>query len=156
MRSPHSRELDQWLRDHLDRAEIEEAIQALSAGYVYKIASLERQLASKEPDPQTRLINFPRFVEQLEKFLSIEQRSAWCAIGLASVATLPSFNDTDGPAASDRIIGRVARLLQQQVRAGDLVSRTPQAAFCFLVSRLSGPERALAIGERFRDAVERC
>src|SRR6185436_6343608 len=152
MGSHQSRELEQWLRDHLDRADLEEAIQSLSAGFVYKIASLERRLADKEPDPKTRLINFPRFVEQLEKFLAVEQRSRWCAIGLAAIA-IPG-NQTNGHAASDRVVGRVARLLQQQVRADDLVSRTPHQAFCFLIPRLSGQERAFAVGERFRNAVE--
>jgi diguanylate cyclase (GGDEF)-like protein len=155
MGSLQSRELEQWLRDHLDRADLEEAIQSLSAGFVYKIASLERRLADKEPDPKTRLINFPRFVEQLEKFLAIEQRSRWCAIGLAGIAIADSANRTNGHAAFDRVIGRVARLLQQQVRADDLMSRTPHQAFCFLIPRLSGQERAFAVGERFRNAVER-
>lgn len=155
MRPPQSRELEQWLHEHLDRADLEEAIQALSAGFVCKIASLERQLAGKEPDPTTRLINFPRFIEQLEKFLAIEQRSRWCAIGLAGLATTESRNATDGHAACDRTIARVARLLQQQLRSDDLVSRTPHHAFCFLVSRLSGDEEAFAIGERLRETVER-
>jgi len=155
MGSQQSRELEEWLREHRNRADLEEAVRALSAGFVYKIASLERRLAGKEPDPKTKLINFPRFVEQLEKFLAIEQRSRWCAIGLAGVATLESRHDTDRPAASDRIVARVARVLQRQVRSDDLVSRTPHQAFCFLVPCLSGQDHAFAIGERFRDAVER-
>jgi GGDEF domain-containing protein len=151
MGSQQSRELEEWLREHRNRADLEEAVQALSAGFVYKIASLERRLAGREPDPKTKLINFPRFVEQLEKFLAIEQRSRWCAIGLAGIATLESRHDTAG----DRIVARVARVLQQQVRSDDLVSRTPHQAFCFLVPCLPGEEHAFAIGERFRAAVER-
>src|SRR6185295_2205355 len=70
------------------------------------------------------------------------------------IATLEPRRDTDGHAASDRIVARAARLLQQQVRSDDLVSRTPQRAFCFLIPRLSGQEKAFAVGERLRDAVE--
>ena len=212
---PQSRdELQRWLRDHLNlapdlqpavfgaidsvftrhkqllEAAKEEAIQALSASFVYKIANLQRRLSEKETavssiaryfeqlvadladkahrDPKTQLLNFPRFTEQLEGFLAVEQRSWWCAIGLADIARLKSYNDTHGHAVGDRIITRVARLLQQQVRSDDLVSRKTEKApapelhsrfggdeFCFFVPRLSGREKAFAIGERFREAVER-
>ena len=68
----------------------------------------------------------------------------------------------------DRIIGRVARLLQEQARSDDLVARKHTGApppelhsrfggdeFCFLIPRLEGHEKAYAISERFREAVER-
>jgi diguanylate cyclase (GGDEF)-like protein len=212
---PQSRdELQQWLCEYLDLApELQpavfgaidsvftrhkqlwetargEAMQALSARFVYQIAKLQRRLSEKETavsvisqyfeqlvadladkthrDPKTQLITFPRFTEQLEAFLAVEQRSRWCAIGLADIARLKSYNDTHGHAVGDRIIGRVARLLQEQVRSDDLVSRKPDSAaaselhsrfggdeFCFLVPRLSGHEKAFTIGERFREAVER-
>jgi diguanylate cyclase (GGDEF)-like protein len=211
---PQSRDdLQRWLCEHLDlapdlqpavfgaidsvftrhkqlwEASREEAIQALSAGFAYKIANLQRKLSDKETavssisqhfeqlvadlaeqpyrDPKTKLLNFPRFIEQLEAFLAVEQRSAWCAIGLADIARLKSYNDTHGHAVGDRIIGRVARLLQEQVRSDDLVSRKPDTAatsephsrfggdeFCFMVPRLSGHDKAFAIGERLRGAVE--
>jgi hypothetical protein len=31
-------------------------------------------------DPKTRLMNFRRFIEQLEAFLALEQRGRWCAV----------------------------------------------------------------------------
>src|SRR5882724_9836057 len=115
---PQSRnELQQWLCEHLNvapdlqpavvgaidsvfsrhkqlwEASKEEAIQAVSARFVYKIATLQRKLSEKETavsnisqhfeqlvadladkahrDPKTKLINFPRFTEQLETFLAV-------------------------------------------------------------------------------------
>ena len=212
---PQSRDdLQQWLCDHLHvpphvqpavfgaidsvftrhrqlwETAKDDALQALVAAFVYRIANLQRQLSEKDAaaarlsqhfeqlvaelteksrrDPKTNLINFPRFTEQLETFLAVEQRSRWCAVGLADIARLKSYNDRFGHAVGDRIIGRVARLLQEQVRSGDLVARKPDRTavtelhsrfggdeFCFLVPRLAGPEMAFDIAERFRRAVER-
>jgi diguanylate cyclase (GGDEF)-like protein len=199
---PQSRhELKSWLQKHLDLApdlrsivfaaidsvftrhkrlldaSKEEAVQALSAGFVYKIARLQRQLSEKETagirisqyidqlvadlthrshrDPKTKLMSFARFTGQVESFLSLEQRSRWCAIGMADIARLKSYNATHGLAVGDLIIGRVAQLLRDQARSDDLHSRFGGDEFCFMIPGLRGPEKAYAIGERFREAVER-
>ena len=199
---PHSRhELQSWLHKHLYLApdlrvvvlaaidsvltrhkqlletSKQEAIQALSAGFAYKIARLQRQLSEKgtaatsishyvgqlladltagsHRDPKTTLISVARFTNQFESFLSFEQRSRWCAIGVADIARLESYNDTRGRALSDLIIRRVAQLLRDQARADDLHSRFKGNEFCFLIPGLQGPEKVYAIGERFRRAVER-
>src|ERR1043166_7097971 len=213
VRYPQSREeLRQWLCEHLDlpagmqpvvfaaidavltrhrqlrESSKQEALQALSAGFISKIAYLQRKLSEKETtvskisryferlvadlsekahcDPKTKLLNFPRSTQQFETFLAVEQRSRWCAIGLADIARLKAYNVTHGHLLGDRIIWRVARLMQDQVRADDLLSRKPDRPasevhsrfggdeFCFLVPGLSGPRNAFEIGERFREAVE--
>jgi diguanylate cyclase (GGDEF)-like protein len=211
---PQSRtELEQWLHEHLNLApDLEsavvtaidsvftrhkqlyetskaEAIQALTAGFVYRIARVQQQLSERESavtsmaryfgqlvadladksnlDPKTKLMDFVRFTEQFEAFVSLEQRSQWCAVGMIDIARLKFYNDTHGHAVGDRIIERVARLLQEQARSDDLVAKhhaapTPELhsrfggdEFCFLIPRLAGHEKAFAIGERFRVAVER-
>jgi diguanylate cyclase (GGDEF)-like protein len=199
---PHSRhELKAWLHEHLDlapdlqfivftaidsvfirhkqlfEASKDEAIQALSAGFAYKIARLQRQLSEKETtvisiahyleklmadlthrsqrDPKTKLLSFPRFTQQCRSFLSLEQRSRWCAIGMVGVARLKFFNDTYGHAVGNLISRRVAQLLREQARSDDLHSRFGGDEFCFLIPGLRGPEKAYAIGERLREAIER-
>jgi diguanylate cyclase (GGDEF)-like protein len=208
------RELQAWIREHLELApgiqsgllaaidtvftrhtqlgqeSREEAMQALRAGFAYKIARLELELREKEAiissisqyfeqlvadlteksrrDPKTKLMNFARFTEQFESFLALEQRGRWCAIGLADIARFKSYNDAHGHAVGDRIIERVALLLREQARSEDLVARERCGAlsavlhsrfggdeFCFLIPRLPGHQKAYAIGERFREAVER-
>src|SRR5215212_6972573 len=119
-------------------------------------------------DPKTKLMNFGRFTEQLESFLALEQRGRWCAVGLVDITGFKWYNDALGHSVGDRIIERVAALLREQVRSDDLLAQErlgPRSKdlharfggdeFCFLVPDLAGCHQAHAIGERFREAVER-
>src|SRR5881394_4288157 len=118
-------------------------------------------------DPKTKLMNFARFTEQLESFLALEQRVRWSAVGLVDITGFKWYNDALGHAVGDRIIERVAALLREQVRSDDLLAqeRGQRSAdlharlggdeFCFLVPELADYHQAHAIGERFREAVER-
>ena len=119
-------------------------------------------------DPKTKLMNFGRFTEQLESFLALEQRGRWCAVGLVDITGFKWYNDALGHAVGDRIIERVAALLREQARSDDLLAqerpgpRNPDLharfggdEFCFMVPDLSECSQAHAVGERFREAVER-
>ncbi|HEY6214383.1 MAG TPA: GGDEF domain-containing protein [Vicinamibacterales bacterium] len=118
-------------------------------------------------DPKTKLMNFGRFTEQLESFLALEQRGRWSAVGLVDITGFKWYNDALGHAVGDRIIERVAALLREQVRSDDLLAqeRGSRSAdlharlggdeFCFLIPDLADYHQAHAIGERFREAVER-
>ena len=120
-------------------------------------------------DPKTKLMNFGRFTEQLESFLALEQRGRWCAIGLVDITGFKWYNDALGHAVGDQIIERVAHLLREQARSDDLIAQERHGAsrpqdlharlggdeFCFLIPDLTDCHQAYAIGERFREAVER-
>src|SRR3954467_5228548 len=119
-------------------------------------------------DPKTKLMNFGRFTEQLESFLALEQRGRWCAIGLVDITGFKWYNDALGHAVGDRIIERVATLLREQARSDDLLAQErpgPRSQdlharfggdeFCFMVPDLAACSQAHAVGERFREAVER-
>src|SRR5881398_3323438 len=127
-------------------------------------------------DPKTKLMNFGRFTEQLESFLALEQRGRWCAVGLVDITGFKWYNDALGHPVGDRIIERVAALLREQVRSDDLLAQErlghasqerpgPRARdlharfggdeFCFLIPDLAACHQAHAVGERFREAVER-
>src|SRR5262245_60069022 len=127
-------------------------------------------------DPKTKLMNFSRFTEQLESFLALEQRGRWCAVGLVDITAFKWYNDALGHPVGDRIIERVAALLREQVRSDDLLAQErvghasqdrvgPRSKdlharfggdeFCFLIPDLAACHQAHAIGERFREAVER-
>jgi diguanylate cyclase (GGDEF)-like protein len=119
-------------------------------------------------DPKTKLMNFSRFTEQLESFLALEQRGRWCAVGLVDITGFKWYNDALGHAVGDRIIERVATILREQARSDDLLAQErlgPRSQdlharfggdeFCFLVPDLAECHQAHAVGERFREAVER-
>jgi GGDEF domain-containing protein len=170
-----------------------EAIQAVSAGFTERMNKMREELSARDAtvssiaryfedlvadltdrvhrDPKTKLMNFRRFVEQLEAFLALEQRGRWCAVGLVDITSFKWYNDTLGHALGDRIIDRVARLLREQVRSDDLIAqethddpdaRTGQELharfggdeFCFLIPDLDHFSDAWVIAERFREAVE--
>src|SRR6186997_2846152 len=119
-------------------------------------------------DPKTKLMNFGRFTEQLESFLALEQRGRWCAVGLVDITGFKWYNDALGHAVGDRIIERVATLLREQARSDDLLAQErpgPRSQdlharfggdeFCFMIPDLAECSQAHAVGERFREAVER-
>jgi diguanylate cyclase (GGDEF)-like protein len=119
-------------------------------------------------DPKTKLMNFSRFTEQLEAFLALEQRGQWSAVGLVDITGFKWYNDALGHAVGDRIIERVAHLLREQARSDDLIAQDRAGKrsedlharfggdeFCFLIPDLYECSQAHAIGERFREAVER-
>jgi diguanylate cyclase (GGDEF)-like protein len=169
----------------------QEAIQAVSAGFTERMNKMREELSARDAtvssisryfeelvadltdrvhrDPKTRLMNFRRFIEQLEAFLALEQRGNWCAVGLVDITSFKWYNDTLGHALGDRIIDRVARLLREQIRSDDLIAqespdlRVAQELharfggdeFCFLIPELDDPDDAWVIAERFREAVER-
>ena len=173
----------------------QEAIQAVSAGFTERMNRMREELSARDAtvssiakyfedlvadltdrvhrDPKTRLMNFRRFIEQLEAFLALEQRGRWSAVGLVDITSFKWYNDTLGHALGDRIIDRVARLLREQIRSDDLIAQEsiqdePEARtgqelharfggdeFCFLIPDLDHFTDAWVIAERFREAVER-
>jgi diguanylate cyclase (GGDEF)-like protein len=168
----------------------QEAIQAVSAGFGERMNRMREELSARDAtvssiakyfedlvadltdkvhrDPKTRLMNFRRFVDQLEAFLALEQRGQWSAVGLVDITSFKWYNDTLGHAVGDRIIERVARLLREQIRSDDLIAQErPDAQgqelharfggdeFCFLIPDLAHYSDAWVIAERFREAVAR-
>ena len=172
------------------QASKQEALQAMSTGFSDRMRRMREELAARETtvssitkyfeqlvadltdrahrDPKTRLMNFRRFIERLERFLELEQRGHWCAVGLVDIRSFKKFNDTYGHALGDRIIERVARLLCEQIRANDIVAQDGSTdeshelharfggdEFCFLIPDLTHAHDGWIIAERFRTAVER-
>jgi GGDEF domain-containing protein len=173
----------------------QEAIQAVSTGFTERMNRMREELSARDAtvssiaryfedlvadltdrvhrDPKTRLMNFRRFIEQLEAFLALEQRGRWCAVGLVDLTSFKWYNDTLGHAMGDQIIDRVARLLREQIRSDDLIAqesvhgdtearmgqelhaRFGGDEFCFLIPDLDHYSDAWVIAERFREAVER-
>jgi GGDEF domain-containing protein len=177
-------------QEHLWQASKDEAIKALLAGFGERMAALRHELVERDAtvsnishyferlvseltdktrrDPKTKLMNLGRFMEQLESFLALEQRTRWCAVGLVDITGFKWYNDALGHAVGDRIIERVATILGEQIRSDDLIAQETGGGrsrdlharlggdeFCFLIPDLADYGVAWLIAERFRDAVER-
>jgi diguanylate cyclase (GGDEF)-like protein len=168
----------------------DEAIKALLEGFAERMTALRNEIVERDEtvsnishyferlvgeltdktrrDPKTKLMHFGRFMEQLESFLALEQRTRWCAVGLVDITGFKWYNDALGHAVGDRIIERVATILGEQIRSDDLIAqesgrgrsrdlhaRLGGDEFCFLIPDLADYGVAWLIAERFRDAVER-
>jgi diguanylate cyclase (GGDEF)-like protein len=169
----------------------EEAIQALSSGFNEKLARLRNELSAKDAtvssiaryfedlvgnlterthrDAKTKLMNFDWFMQQLERFLELEQRVRYCAVGLSDIARFKWYNDALGHALGDQVLEHVARLLREHIRSDDVLLMQEMTArrrpdlharfggdeFCFLIPDLNSGREAGAVAERFRSSVER-
>ncbi len=168
----------------------EEAIQAISSGFNEKLARLRSELSAKDAtvssiaryfedlvghltershrDAKTKLMNFDWFMQQLERFLELEQRVRYCAVGLADIARFKWYNDTFGHPLGDRVLEHVARLLREHIRSDDALLQEMTARrrpdlharfggdeFCFLIPDLNSGREAETVAERFRSSVER-
>jgi diguanylate cyclase (GGDEF)-like protein len=168
----------------------EEAIQALSSGFTEKLTQLRNELSAKDAtvssiaryfedlvgnltershrDPKTKLMNFDWFMQQLERFLELEQRVRFCAVGLSDVVRFKWYNDSLGHALGDRVLEHVARLLREHIRSDDVLmqemagrkrpdlhARFGGDEFCFLIPDLNDSREAVVVAERFRSSVER-
>jgi diguanylate cyclase (GGDEF)-like protein len=168
----------------------EEAILALSSGFTEKLTRLRSELSAKDAtvssiaryfedlvghlterthrDAKTKLMNFDWFMQQLERFLELEQRVRFCAVGLSDIACFKWYNDTLGHALGDRVLEHVARLLREHIRSDDMLVQEISARkrpdlharfggdeFCFLIPDLNSGREATVVAERFRSSVER-
>ena len=113
-------------------------------------------------------MNFDWFMQQLERFLELEQRVRYCAVGLSDIARFKWYNDTLGHALGDRVLEHVARLLREHIRSDDVLLQEMTARrrpdlharfggdeFCFLIPDLNSGREAETVAERFRSSVER-
>jgi len=163
---------DKMARVHTELSAKDATVSSISRYFEALVADLTDK---SHRDPKTKLMNFGRFTDQLESFLALEQRVRWCAVGLVDITGFKWYNDALGHTVGDRIIERVAALLREQVRSDDLLAQERVGAgqegvgprsqdlharfggdeFCFLIPDLAAAHQAHAVGERFREAVER-
>lgn len=82
----------------------------------------EQQLkALAETDSLTQLSNRRAFIEQLENFYS-NKSSSFC-LAIADIDYFKKVNDTYGHHAGDKVLMSVAKMLKNQLRTDDVISR---------------------------------
>ena len=105
-------------------------------------------------DPMTGLHN-RRFLEEMAEHIiaNTQRRDAHLAILMLDLDYFKMVNDTHGHDAGDALLKALARVLDQSVRASDMVIRYGGEEFMILLQNTDG-DAALSVGEKIRKAVE--
>jgi two-component system cell cycle response regulator len=155
---------DDYLAKPLDREQLQVRLIAAS-----RVNSLHRQLneqkaeleklnrelfAMSRRDPLTRLGNRLRLREDLETLGAQAQRygHSYCAM-LCDVDFFKAHNDTYGHLAGDEVLKRVADVISENLREGDIAYRYGGEEFLMILPEQS-LESGVSIADRLRRAVE--
>ena len=155
---------DDYLAKPFDREELQVRLIAAS-----RVKSLHRQLneqkgeleklnrelfAMSRRDPLTRLGNRLRLREDLETLSAQAQRygHSYCAM-LCDVDFFKAYNDTYGHLAGDEVLKRVAGVISENLRGGDMAYRYGGEEFLIILPEQSLGS-AVSIADRLRRAVE--
>lgn len=105
-------------------------------------------------DPLTGLAN-RRFMEiQLEKsFQAARRYGEGLSVIMLDIDHFKIYNDTHGHPEGDRLLAKIATVLQKEMRASDYVFRYGGEEFLVLVPN-TGLKKACDAAERLRSAVE--
>jgi diguanylate cyclase (GGDEF)-like protein len=105
-------------------------------------------------DPLTQLAN-RRSLEQrlIEEVHRAQRFENTLSLLMIDIDHFKEFNDAHGHLLGDHVLKQVARTLKRHVRTVDTVARYGGEEFCVVLVR-TDIQRALAIAEKLRDAVE--
>lgn len=104
-------------------------------------------------DKLTGLLNRHAFTILIDKLIAeLRRQPSPVALLLADIDHFKSINDRHGHLAGDAVLERVAMTLQDGLRASDLAVRWGGEEF-LLVLKDCGPDEALRIAEKLREAV---
>lgn len=155
---------DDYLAKPLDREQLQVRLIAAS-----RVNSLHRQLseqkaelerlnkelyASARRDPLTRLGNRLQLQEDLEALSAQAERysHSYCAM-LCDIDFFKPYNDTYGHQAGDEVLKKVARMISENLRAGDAAYRYGGEEFLIILPGQS-LQSAGIVGERLRRNIE--
>ncbi len=104
-------------------------------------------------DGLTQLNNHRYFQEQLTREIERAQRSGeTLALVLMDIDNFKQLNDQLGHSVGDRVLERVAKMMRETTRPGDLLARYGGEEFA-LVPRQAALEGAIKIAEKIRMAI---
>lgn len=107
-------------------------------------------LSATRTDPLTGLPNRLLLIEAVQRHLSdYEREGRRFAVLIANVDHLGHINDEHGRATGDAVLRRVARTVQNVVRASDTAGRWGEDEF-LIVGPVPDQERAIALADRLR------
>lgn len=105
-------------------------------------------------DPLTGVANRTRFQHELNAALSgLRERDSRVALHMIDLDGFKGINDALGHDAGDNLLRKVALLLEDTVRSGDVVARLGGDEFAILQMDVVEPPQATALGERMLKRV---
>ena len=128
---------------------------ALAGHYRRTIVIAENKLLKMATlDGLTGLYNRSHFQSQARHALAVCERTQEpVALLLCDIDHFKHVNDTHGHAVGDQVLQATAKIMTQNMRAGDLLARWGGEEFLALLPSTS-PTAALEAAERIREAVE--
>jgi diguanylate cyclase (GGDEF)-like protein/PAS domain S-box-containing protein len=117
---------------------------------------LQDQLAHRAfHDPLTGLANRALFRDRVEQALARDPSGEHVAVIFVDLDDFKKVNDTQGHAAGDALLTRVAALLVDSTRGCDLIARLGGDEFAVLLGRIVHPDHVEAVAARIAAALRR-
>jgi diguanylate cyclase (GGDEF)-like protein/PAS domain S-box-containing protein len=118
--------------------------------------TLEAQLAHRAfHDPLTGLANRALFRDRVDQALARDPSGEHVAVIFVDLDDFKKVNDTQGHAAGDALLVRVAAMLLESTRGCDLIARFGGDEFAVLLARIAHPDHVSAVAARIAAALRR-
>jgi diguanylate cyclase (GGDEF)-like protein len=104
-------------------------------------------------DGLTSLLNKSQFMFELGKMIFHSDRAAQSlSVFIFDIDHFKNYNDANGHPAGDELLKRMATLLRENLRPGDMASRYGGEEFVIAMPETDG-ETAMQVAERIRDSI---
>lgn len=105
-------------------------------------------------DGLTGLYNHRYFQQRLQEELEKAERyKSFLSLAILDIDYFKHYNDTQGHPAGDKVLKQISGLITENIRVADVAARYGGEEFA-LILIATGPEEAVSVTERIRQAVE--
>jgi len=107
-------------------------------------------------DPLTHLPSRALFMDRLNNTLARSRRweNTCFAVLYLDIDRFKTVNDSLGHIAGDKLLSRLARILEKSVRSGDTVARMGGDEFALLIEEISSEDEAVQVYQRIEKHLE--
>ncbi len=126
----------------------------MAAFAIQKAKLLEATKQMALTDELTKLYNLRHFLVELDQEIKRAKRyNRPLALAMIDIDYFKKYNDTFGHQQGNKLLKKVALMLEKESRDGDIVARYGGEEFCIIMPETSA-QKALGFAERIRKKVE--